>query len=173
MQKSPFSAWGRHVDDELVGVVPVVVNFGCVVPIEVDVGEIWGAATPRQLLIITADMQAFGQARCSPEHSVHVWELPGLRFDTIHGSVVVVDRYNDTEFAFLRSKEGRRALRINTPLRNVAALTHWGGGTDGIRGGIPRATRRGDRMARDPAVDAGFAAPLRRLSLRCAGRLIH
>lgn len=129
MKKSLFSAWGRHVDDELVGVVPVVVNFGCVVPIEADVGEIWGGATPRQLFINRADMQAFGRARCSPEDSVHVWELPGLRFDTIHGSVVVVDQYNDTEFAFLRSKEGRRALRINTPLRNVAALIHLAGQT--------------------------------------------
>lgn len=129
VKKSPFSAWGRHVDDELVGVVPVVVSFGCVVPIEADVGEVWGSATPRQLLMNKAGMQAFGQARFSPEESVHVWEMPGLRFDTLHGSVVVVDRYNDTEFAFLRSKEGRRALRVNTPLRNVAALIHWAGQT--------------------------------------------
>jgi hypothetical protein len=134
VKKSLFSAWGRHVDDELVGVAPVVLNLACVVPNEPDIGEVWGNATPRQFLVNKADMQAFAQARWSPESSVHVWEVPSLRFDTVHGSVVVADTYNESQFAFLRSKEGRRALRLNAPLRNVAALIHWAEATPGEEG---------------------------------------
>jgi hypothetical protein len=134
VKKSLFSAWGRHVDDELVGVAPVVLNLACVVPNEPDVGEVWGNATPRQFLVNKADMQAFAQARWSPESNVHVWEVPGLRFDTVHGSVVVADRYNETEFAFLLSNEGRKAMRLGTPLRSVAALIHWAEATLGEEG---------------------------------------
>jgi hypothetical protein len=134
VKKPLFSAWGRHVDDELVGVAPVLLNLACVVPNEPGVGEVWGNATPRQFLVNKADMHAFGRARCSPGATVHVWEVPGLRFDTVHGSVVVADRYNETDFAFLLSKEGRRALRLNTPLRSVAALVHWAEATLGQEG---------------------------------------
>jgi hypothetical protein len=118
----PLSAWGRHLDDELVNVVPVVLYAAVVTTVDVLPGDVGSRGEPCHLLLTQAEMQALAEAHWSRWTHVHVWEVPGLRFDTLHGSVVVADRWNDTEFTFLQTRAGRRALRINTPLRVVAEL---------------------------------------------------
>lgn len=134
MSEAPLAAWGRHLDDELVDVVPVVLNVGVVVPIDMTLGDVYSPETPGRLLVNKADVHAYAQENWTRWTPVHVWEVPGLRFDTIHGSVVVADRWNDTEFAFLTTKAGRRALKINAPLRNIAGLVHWAEHTPGPEG---------------------------------------
>lgn len=121
MQASPSPAgWGRHLEDELVGVAPTVLYVASHAPGESPTGEIRGRNATLYVFTSQSDLESWAADVWLPDRAVFGRQVPALRFDTIHGSVVVADVWDDTGFEFLHSKPGNRVLKVNTPLAHVA-----------------------------------------------------
>ena len=122
MRESTWADWGRHIEDELVGVAPVLLHAVTNASMDAGFDEIHCRNTEWTCLIGEEAVADYADEHWAPTQVVHVRELPGLRFDTLHGSVVVADVWNDTAFRFLRVKPGKTSLLIDTPLRSIADL---------------------------------------------------
>ena len=134
MRESTWADWGRHSEDELVGVAPVLLHAATHASIDARFDEIHHRHADWTFLITEDDVADYADAHWTPTQVIHVRELPGLRFDTLHGSVVVADMWNDTAFRFLRVKPGKQALLIDTPLRSIADLVRQAAQTAGSEG---------------------------------------
>lgn len=83
MPESTWADWGRHIEDELVGVAPVLVYAATHAPIETAFGDIHHRDTDWTFLVAEEDVAEYADEHWTPNHVVHVRELPGLRFDRV------------------------------------------------------------------------------------------
>lgn len=114
------SGWGRHREDELVGVASILLYVASHAPGESPTGEVRGRHLPLHAFTSESAFLEWGEGIWRPDHVVYGRQVPAVRFDTIHGSVAVADVWDDTGFAFLHRRPGSRALKVNTPLSHVA-----------------------------------------------------
>lgn len=115
-----IETWGRHIEDELTWVEAVVtyaVTHG-----QIDSPTAWVRSRHAPLSVYTtrAAVDEFIDRSWFPEHVFFLRQVPSLRFDTVHGSVVVTDVWGDTGYRTLLGRHGRDVLRLNTPLLRVA-----------------------------------------------------
>lgn len=121
MTTSPSPAvWGRHLEDELVGVASILLYVASHAPGESPTGEVRGRNVPLHTFASESEFLEWGEAMWRPDHVVYGRQVPAVRFDTIHGSVAVADVWDDTRWEFLHRRPGSRALKVNTPLSHVA-----------------------------------------------------
>ena len=117
-----LSAWGRHLEDELAGVASIVMTAVSVGSAEDPTAWVQGREAPLRLFRTSDEANAFIDATWDPARVCFVREVPALRFDTVHGSVTVTDVWGDTRYSVLRGARAQAALRIDTPLLQVARL---------------------------------------------------
>lgn len=121
MSTSPLPAgWGRHLEDELVGVAPILLYVASHAPGESPTGAIRGRSATLYAFTSQHDFEDWAAEIWSPDRAVFGRQVPALRFDTLHGSVVVADVWDDTGFEFLHRRPGNRTLKVHTPLAHVA-----------------------------------------------------
>lgn len=108
------------MEDELVCVAPILLYVASHAPGESPTGEIRSREAPLYVFTSQPDFEDWAAEIWRPDHAVFGRQVPALRFDTLHGSVVVADVWDDTGFEFLHSRPGNRALKVNTPLAHVA-----------------------------------------------------
>ncbi|MBM3685574.1 MAG: hypothetical protein FJW85_01020 [Actinobacteria bacterium] len=114
------SGWGRHLEDELVGVTPILLYVASHAPGESPTGEVRSRGAALHVFASEWAFLEWGQEMWRPDHAVYGRQVPAIRFDTLHGSVAVADVWDDTGFEFLHRRPGNRALKISTPLSHVA-----------------------------------------------------
>lgn len=121
MTASPWPAgWGRHLEDELVGVAPILLYVASHAPGESPTGEIRSRSAAFHVFTSQSDFEEWAAEIWRPDRAVYGRQVPAVRFDTVHGSVAVGELWDDTGFEFLHRKPGNRALKVNTPLSHVA-----------------------------------------------------
>ena len=114
------AGWGRHLEDELVGVAPILLYIASHAPGESPTGATRGRDATLHVFISQSDFEQWATEIWRPDRAVYGRQVPAIRFDTVHGSVAVADVWDDTGFDFLHRKPGNRALKVNTPLSHVA-----------------------------------------------------
>jgi hypothetical protein len=118
---SPWPAgWGRHLEDELVGVAPILLNVASHAPGESPTGEIRSRSATLHVFTSQDQFEEWAGEIWRNDRAVYGRQVPAIRFDTVHGSVAVGEMWDDTGFEFLHRKPGNRALKVNTPLSHVA-----------------------------------------------------
>ena len=121
MKASPSpTGWGRHLEDELVGVAPILLYVASRAPGESPTGEIRSRNATLYVFTSQSDFENWAADVWLPDRAVYGRQVPAIRFDTVHGSVAVADVWDDTGFEFLHRKPGNRTLKVNTPLSHVA-----------------------------------------------------
>lgn len=126
--------WGRHLEDELVWVEPVLTYVASHGPVDAPTDWIRGRESPIEVFSNRDHLYAFLEETWFPERVFYVRQVPALRFDTEHGSVVVTDIWGETGFGALRLKRSAGLLRIHAPLFPVAKTVAVLAGTP--RGGV-------------------------------------
>ena len=112
--------WGRHLEDELSAVEAVIayaVNDGSV---RQSTEWVRGRHAPLNVFPTRGAFDAFIDVAWDPQRVFFVRQVPALRFDTVHGGVLVTDAWGDTDYRTLRAKAGVSALRVGAPLLQVA-----------------------------------------------------
>ncbi len=112
--------WGRHLEDELVGVAPILLYVASHASGESPTGEIRSRSAALYVFTLQSDFEEWAAEIWRPDRAVYGRQVPAIRFDTVHGSVAVGELWDDTGFEFLHRKPGNRALKVNTPLSHVA-----------------------------------------------------
>ena len=112
--------WGRYLEDELVGVEIVIMNALTSGSIYLPTSSVRGRDAHPDLFATYEQAEAVVDSAWSPDIAFYVRQVPALRFDTMHGSVVVTDLWGDTKYRALRGVKARPALRIHAPLMAVA-----------------------------------------------------
>ena len=102
------------------GLAPILLYVASYAPGESPTGEIRSRNATLYVFTSQSDFEDWATDVWLPDRAVFGRQVPALRFDTLHGSVVVADVWDDTGFEFLHGKPGNRALKINTPLAHVA-----------------------------------------------------
>jgi len=113
--------WGRHLEDELAYIEVVVTYVLTHGPIDAPTAWVRGRLAPVRTFATREALDAFVSAAWFPEHVFYLRQVPGLRFDTGHGSVTVTDVWGETDYRTLRNKAAKQSLRVNSPLLHVAA----------------------------------------------------
>jgi hypothetical protein len=114
------AGWGRHLEDELMGVAPILLYVASHAPGESPTGEIRSRSATLHIFTSQSDFEEWAADIWRPDRAVYGRQVPAIRFDTVHGSVAVGEMWDDTGFEFLHRKPGNRALKVNTPLSHVA-----------------------------------------------------
>jgi len=114
------AGWGRHLEDELVGVAPILLYVASHASGESPTGEIRSRSAALHVFTLQSDFEEWAAEIWRPDRAVYGRQVPAIRFDTVHGSVAVGEVWDDTGFAFLHRKPGNQALKVNTPLSHVA-----------------------------------------------------
>lgn len=114
------AGWGRHLEDELVGVAPILLYVASHSSGESPTGEIRSRSATLHVFTSQSDFEEWVAEIWRPHRAVYGRQVPAIRFDTVHGSVAVGEMWDDTGFEFLHRKPGNRALKVNTPLSHVA-----------------------------------------------------
>lgn len=114
------SGWGRHLEDELVGVAPILLYVASHAPGGSPTGAIRGRSATLHVFTSQGEFEDWAAEIWRPDRAVYGRQVPAIRFDTLHGSVAVGEVWDDTGFEFLHRKPGNRALKLNTPLSHVA-----------------------------------------------------
>ena len=114
------AGWGRHLEDELVGVAPILLYVASHAAGESPTGEIRSRSATLHVFTSQSDFEEWAAEIWRPDRAVYGRQVPAIRFDTVHGSVAVGEMWDDTGFEFLHRKPGNRALKVNTPLSHVA-----------------------------------------------------
>lgn len=120
MDDSGAREWGRHLEDELALVEVIVAYVMSHGPIDAPTEWVRGRESPLRVFATRDSVDAFIASACFPEHVFYLRQVPALRFDTMHGAVMVTDVWGDTRFRALHGKHGRGSLRVDTPLVHVA-----------------------------------------------------
>lgn len=102
------------------GVAPILLYVASYAPGESPTGEIRSRNATLYVFTSQSDFEDWATDVWLPDRAIFGRQVPALRFDTLHGSVVVADVWDDTGFEFLHGKPGNRALKVNTPLSHVA-----------------------------------------------------
>lgn len=108
------------MEDDLVGVAPILLYVASIAPGESPTGEIRSRKATLHVFTSQSEFEDWAAYVWLPDRAVFGRQVPAVRFDTLHGSVVVADVWDDTGFEFLHGKPGNRALKVNTPLAHVA-----------------------------------------------------
>ena len=116
--------WGRYLEDELVGVEMVIMNALTSGSIHLSTSSVRGRDAQPDLFATYEQAEAVVDSAWSPDIAFYVRQVPALRFDTMHGSVVVTDLWGETKYRALRGVKARPALRIHAPLMAVAERVH-------------------------------------------------
>jgi hypothetical protein len=103
-----------------VGVAPILLYVASHAPGESPTGEIRSRNATLYVFTSQSDFEDWAADVWLPDRAVFGRQVPALRFDTLHGSVVVADVWDDTGFEFLHGKPGNRVLKVHTPLAHVA-----------------------------------------------------
>jgi len=112
--------WGRYLEDELVGVQMVIMNALTSGSIHLPTSSVRGRDAQPDLFATLEQAEAVVDSGWSPVIAFYIRQVPALRFDTLHGSVVVTDLWGETKYRPLRGVKARPALRIHAPLMAVA-----------------------------------------------------
>jgi len=112
--------WGRYLEDELVGVQAVIMNAVTSGSIHLPSSSVRGRAAQPDLFTTLEQVEAMIDSAWLPDIAFYIRQVPALRFDTLHGGVVVADLWGDTKYRALRGVKARPALRVHAPLMAVA-----------------------------------------------------
>ena len=89
--------WDRYLEDELVGVEMVMMNALTSGSIHLPTSSVRGREAQPDLFATSEQAEAVVDSAWNPDIAFNVRQVPALRFDTLHGSVVVADLWGTSK----------------------------------------------------------------------------